>query len=50
MQEQTKRELASLETQLAQSEGDKDRAIDLHKHHNPPPSLQRDQMSTPNTP
>lgn len=44
------RELAATEVQLAASEGDKDRAIDLHKHHNPPPSLVRDEVSTEKTP
>lgn len=58
MQERTKRELASAEIQLAQSEGDKDRlhaqgqnaddrAVDLHKHTT---SLVRDEISTDETP
>jgi hypothetical protein len=47
MQEQTKRELASAERQLAISEGDKDRNLDLRKN---TPSLVRDQMSTDKTP
>jgi hypothetical protein len=50
IQERTKRELASAEIQLAANEGDKDRAVDLHKHHNPPPSLVRDEVATPETP
>lgn len=48
LQERTKRELGAAEIQLAASEGDKDRTIDLHKHASP--SLVRDQISTPNTP
>lgn len=47
MDNQTKRELAQAEIQLAQSESAADRAHDLHKHHT---SLQRDMMSTPDTP
>jgi hypothetical protein len=50
MQERTKREQTAAEIALAQSEGDKDRALDLHKHHNPPPSLVRDEVSTEGTP
>lgn len=50
IQERTKRELAATEVQLAASEGDKDRAIDLHKHHSPSPSLVRDEVSTEKTP
>jgi hypothetical protein len=50
MDNQTKRELASAEIALAQSEGDKQRAHDLHKHENPSPSLVRDQVSTDKTP
>jgi len=47
MDNQTKKELAAAEIQLAQSESAAARQHDLHKHHN---SLQRDMMSTPNTP
>jgi hypothetical protein len=50
MQEETKRQLAATEQALAASEGDKNRLLDVHKHHNPPPSLVRDEMSTPETP
>jgi hypothetical protein len=50
MQEETKRQLASTEQALAASEGDKDRMLDAHKHHNPSPSLVKDQMQTPDTP
>lgn len=50
MDNETKRQLAGAELELAANEGDKDRAIDLHKHHNPAPSLVRDEVSTPNTP
>jgi len=50
MTERTKRELAAAEIQLAANEGDKDRAVDLHKHHNPPPSLVRDEVATDSTP
>ena len=44
---QTKRELAAAEIQLAQSEGAHNRAVDVHKHNT---SLVRDEMTTPNTP
>jgi hypothetical protein len=37
MQEQTKRQLASAELQLATNEGNQNRAVDVHKHHNPVP-------------
>lgn len=47
MQEETKRQLASTEQALAVSEGDKNRVVDVHKHHT---SLVKDQMSTPETP
>src|ERR1035437_6597256 len=47
IQEQTKRELASAEIQLAQSEGDKNRTVDIHKHAT---NLQRDMMTTNVTP
>jgi hypothetical protein len=47
IQEQTKRQLASAELQLAQSEGDKNRTVDLHKHTT---SLIHDEVSTPVTP
>lgn len=47
MQEQTKRQLAATEQQLAVNEGDKNRQVDLHKHTT---SLVRDTMSNPNTP
>jgi hypothetical protein len=50
MDNQTKKELAAAEIQLAATEGDKQRAHDLHKHTNPSPSLIRDQMQTPVTP
>lgn len=50
MDNQTKKELAAAEIALAQSEGNQDRAIDLHKHHNPTPSLVRDEVSTDVTP
>lgn len=50
MQETTKRELAAAEIQLAAGEGDANRAVDLHKHHNPAPSLVRDEISTDATP
>jgi hypothetical protein len=50
MDNETKRQLGAAEIELAQNEGDKDRAIDLHKHSNPTPSLMRDEVSTPNTP
>lgn len=35
MDNQTKRELAAAQIQLAQNEGHADRLVDLHKHHNP---------------
>lgn len=47
MQEQTKRQLAGAEIELAQNEGHQDRLVDLHKHNT---SLVRDEMSTPVTP
>lgn len=47
MDNQTKRELASAEIELAQSEGAHDRAHDMHKHTT---SLIRDSISTPDTP
>jgi hypothetical protein len=47
IQEETKRQLAAAEIELAQAEGDKDRAVDVHKHTT---SLVRDQITTPNTP
>ena len=47
MDNQTKKELAAAEIQLAQSENAEDRQHDLHKHHI---SLQRDMMTTSNTP
>jgi hypothetical protein len=50
MDNETKRQLGAAEIELAQNEGDKDRAIDLHKHQSPAPSLVRDEVSTPNTP
>lgn len=50
MDQRTKREQSAAEIQLAQSEGDKQRAHDLHKHENPTPSLVKDQMSTDATP
>jgi hypothetical protein len=50
MQERTKRELAAAEIQLATNQGHEDRALDLHKHHNPSPSLVKDEVSTPTTP
>jgi hypothetical protein len=50
MDNETKRQLAAAEIQLASNEGDKDRALDLHKHQNPAPSLVRDEVSTPATP
>lgn len=45
--EKTKRELGAAEVQLAASEGDRNRAVDVHKHTT---SLIRDEISTPNTP
>lgn len=50
MDNQTRRDLASAEIQLAQTEGAKDRALDLHKHQNPSPSLVKDEVATDNTP
>jgi hypothetical protein len=50
MQEETKRQLGAAELQLAASQGNADRAVDLHKHHNPAPSLVRDEVSTESTP
>jgi hypothetical protein len=50
MNNQTKKELAAAELQLAANEGSADRTVDLHKHHNPSPSLVRDEVSTPTTP
>lgn len=50
MDNETKRQLAAAEIQLAANEGDKDRAIDLHKHNTSAPSLVRDEITTPNTP
>lgn len=47
MQEKTRRELGAAEIELAQSEGDKNRGVDVHKHTT---SLIRDEISTPNTP
>ncbi|MFZ6769919.1 portal protein [Undibacterium sp. Di26W] len=47
MDNQTKRELAAAEIQLAQNEGLQDRMLSLHKHHT---SLVRDEISTPDTP
>lgn len=47
MDNQTKKELAAAEIALAQSEGSKDRVIDVHKHNT---SLIRDEISTDNTP
>lgn len=47
--EQTKRELAAAERELAMSESDKDRVLELHKH-KAKTSLVRDEMSTPDTP
>jgi hypothetical protein len=47
MDNQTKRELASAEVQLASNENAKNRELDLHKHTT---SLVRDQMTNPNTP
>lgn len=45
--EKTKRALGAAEIELAQSEGEKDRGLDAHKHTT---SLIRDEISTPNTP
>lgn len=47
MDNKTKQQLANAEIQLAQNEGDKNRQLDVQKH---AVSLQRDMMSTPNTP
>jgi hypothetical protein len=47
MQEKTKRSLAAAEVELAASEGDKNRGLDLHKHAT---SLVRDELSIPGTP
>lgn len=47
MDNKTKQQLAEAEIQLAQNEGDKNRQLDVHKH---AVSLQRDMMTTPNTP
>lgn len=50
MDNSTRRELAGAEIELARSEGASDRAVDLHKHANPSPSLVKDEVSTPVTP
>lgn len=47
MDNSTKRDLAEAEIQLAQNEGDKDRAHDMDKHIT---SLVKDEVSTPDTP
>lgn len=47
MQEKTRRSLGAAEIELAASENEKDRGVDLHKHTT---SLIRDEISTPNTP
>lgn len=47
MQEKTRRELGAAEIELAVTENQKDRGLDLHKHTT---SLVRDEISTPNTP
>jgi hypothetical protein len=47
MDNSTKKDLAAAEIQLAVTEGDKNRGVDLHKHNT---SLVRDEMSTPVTP
>ena len=47
MDNQTKRDLAAAEIQLAQTEGAHDRAHDMSKHAT---SLVRDEVSTPKTP
>jgi hypothetical protein len=47
MQEKTRRSLGAAEIELAASENEKNRGLDLHKHTT---SLIRDEISTPNTP
>ena len=47
MQEKTRRALGAAEIELAASENEKDRGVDMHKHTT---SLIRDEISTPNTP